>query len=69
MELTEVGSPQLQTIADWLDKQVATTREMVEVAGKQNLSNEQRLAAFQFWAGKRSVVNWIRDEIKVRESR
>ena len=69
MELTEVGSPQLQTIADWLDKQVATTREMVEVAGKQNLSNEQRLAAFQFWAGKRKIIDWIRDEIKVRESR
>ena len=69
MELTEVSSPALQTLAEWLETKVVPTRDMIEVAGKENLSTEQRLAAFQFWAGKRSVINWIQDEIKARESR
>ena len=66
MELSEVSSPALQTLADWLETNIVSDREIVEAASKENLTNEQRVAKIQFWAGKRSVINWIRDEIKAR---
>ena len=69
MELTEVSTESLRTLAKWLKTEFASDKDLIDAARKENLTNEQRVAKIQFWAGKHSVIEWILNEIKVRERR